>query len=212
MRYRELPPRSKEGAGGRRTPRARLRIALTHARKLLEYAGRRQQRSDRIRNRKAKLHGALNNLDVMIWLAIATPRADVRELLAHLGRDALDTGKLATLVQALDAARAGSGRSGRPIAQAIKVLRGGSVAWLRAGRKDSYRWNDVEGRLTGALPVFIRDLFACCDGSHALVRSLDRVGRKRERALTMKDAALHSALKVALADIRQHHPRVLSVA
>jgi hypothetical protein len=176
---------------GEPSPRERLKKALTHAERLLEYA-KRKIKDRRLRaaisTRSASLRRALDDLAVVIRLATATP-LDVVQLLDRV-TSGLSKGELTRLIRALKSALAASGKSGRPPEDATHVLRGACIAWLRAGRAEKYSWDEGSGTLKGPLAKFARDLLRCC------------------RLEPPSDNALYCALRVALPECQASLRRI----
>lgn len=185
VKSHRLKPRPKKTKGKEPSPRERLKVARTHATKLLKYANTGASHANSIAKQSDWLSSALDHWDAVIWLALANPPVDVPELLnkpVH-GSDAL-----IGLVRSLDAALSTNNgtRTGRPVEKVTLIVRAGCIAWIRAGRKRGYRWDQVAAAVVGPLPRFIRDLLSLC----AVASS--------NRRLRPTDAALHSALKVAI--------------
>ena len=218
--------------GERLSPRERLKKARTHAVKLLEYAARRPSHADSISKRSTSLHKALDDWDALIWLATVAPPVNVSDLLDRLQAGGLNNSELTGLVRALDSVLSKDlknlERTGRPTEQLMYVIRGGYIAWHRAGGATSFYWDEASGRLTGLLPEFIRDLISYCDGTNermqvqvelvwpsqpAVVAILKRLNRGGVR-VSAENNSLVLSPKSALADglrvlIRLHKAAML---
>ncbi len=157
--FKRKPKRQK---GKEPSPRERLRAALRHAIKLLKYANTRPSHADSIAKRSERLREALNDADVVLWLAVATPRVYVLEL---LNATEFDKDTLTSLNRALSAILSdkSGARTGRPRGELSRIVHAGCIAWLRAGRRGGYSWSRSAG-LIGRLPDFIRDLVSLCAG------------------------------------------------
>lgn len=179
-----LKPKPKKQKGKQPSPRERLRTALTHATKLLEYTDTPPSHGNSIAKRSERLRKALGHGDAVIWLAVATPQVDVSKLLSKLD---FDRTTLTKLVRALSAALSdkSGARTGRPRGELSRIVQAGCIAWLKAGRRAVYKWDRGTGCLVGQLPKFIRDLVFLC------------ASRRRYLRLTT-DAALYAQLEVAL--------------
>jgi len=167
------------------SPRERLKKALTHAKKLLEYTERKtlsRRTRAAMSTRSTSLHRALDDVAVVIELATATPQ-DVVQLLNRV-TSGLSKDELTRLIQALESTLPARGKSGRPPKDATRVLRGACIAWLRAGRVEKYTWDEGSGTLKGPLARFALDLFRCC------------------RLEPPNDNALYCALRVQLSDLQ----------
>jgi hypothetical protein len=178
---RKLESRAKPGL----SPRARIKKALTHAAKLLEYTQRGTAEDQRLRRsisrRSSSLAQALSNLGVVVWLATATTPIDVVAVLERLkgGRPSKD--ELTRLIATLESVLPASGKPGRPREDTTHVLRGACIAWLRAGRADKCTWDVDSETVKGPLAAFARDLLNCC-------------------RLVPSDNAIYCALRYALRD------------
>lgn len=184
MTCRGLQPRAATAKVEGLSTKEKLKRARTYLTRLLTYSESPPPRLDTIRNWTTKLHNTLSHFDSSMWIVITDPKVDILELLQKMRKGFLGYGDLTLLLAAVDAAIGKKGRGGRPLERKTKVIRGGCTVWLRAGRGSSYWWDDPGERLIGPLTAFIRDLLGHC-------------------ALTIEDAALHSALKLALADLRE---------
>lgn len=169
------------------SPRQRLKKALTHAAKLLEYIEGRTTGEKRLRGsiskRSAALSNALNDFGVVVWLATATPPVDVVAVLERLESGCLSKHELTRLISALESTLLANGKTGRPREDMAHVLRGACIAWLRAGRREKCTWDPHSGdpgTVKGPLVEFARDLLDCC------------------QLPARSDAALYSALRFAL--------------
>jgi len=166
--------------------RKRMQRALKHARKLLQYTQHKPSHASSIPAQIKRLHNALNDVEVVVWLALARPRIDVPALLARHGK--ADAGGLNpnVLVRALEFYLSQKGkRSGRPKGRSTAVVTGGCIAWFQGRRKLTVTWNEIKGRTTGPLSSFVRDFLQIC-------------------RLTMKEGTLYSALRVAVPYIKNH--------
>jgi hypothetical protein len=150
------------------SPRTRIRKALAHAEKLLEYTER-DTKSRRlaasVSNRSASLTRILNDFGVAVWLATATPPIDVVAVLEQLEGDGLPKGELTRLIPALKSALPAKGKPGRPREDMAHVLRGACIAWRRAGRPEKCTWDPLSGEhgtVKGPLAAFARDLLDRC--------------------------------------------------
>jgi hypothetical protein len=188
------------------SPLPALRSALTNARALLRFAGKPPSRHVSISTRCAKLAAALRDSELVgLTLMLAEPNFDSLDLL-----DALDLGipnahELRSLIKTLEALDPENLRwiVGRPLGLTTPIIRHGCVAWSRARRVEKYSWNDVNECLSGPLPNFLRDLIACCNGTHVLVQKAPQSAPKghslpdvikRGDGLVMTDAALRHAI------------------
>lgn len=175
---RELPASSNR----KRSPRADLDKVKAHAMKLMEYAARPPSRTSSVALRRSKLAQALRSDSplLVIHLICARPAFDPARLLDGLdGGDAVDTAELRKLLRTLAALERQSGpRAGRPWAAHTTIIRSGCIAWERAGWVVTCSWNRKSGanngKLTGPLPAFLRDLIACCDGTHEFTKAKPR--------------------------------------
>jgi hypothetical protein len=179
----ELELKPKKGP----SPRERMKKALAHAAKLLEYTergtgGRRLH--DAISTRSASLHWALSDVGVVIWLATAATPIDVAEVLDGL-TSRLSKEDLTRLIQALQSTLSETGKSGRPRGETTYVVRGACIAWLRAGHRDKYTWDEFSESLKGPLSEFARELLDYCN------------------LAIPGDNALYCALRVALPDCEE---------
>jgi hypothetical protein len=191
VKCRVSEPRPTKQKDKKKSPRDRLLVARRHAKKLLKYTESPPSHAESIPKRSMSLHKALDDWGPVISLASATPRVHVPRLLDRLQARGLSKRELAGLVQALGSLLSKDGRStGRPREETARVIRAGCIAWLRAGRSESY-WQSEEGPLTGPLPEFVRDLFSLCP----------------ENNFQVTDAALHWQLKVALPYCESSHSR-----
>ncbi|MGO9592270.1 MAG: hypothetical protein ACLQFT_20615 [Steroidobacteraceae bacterium] len=177
-----LEPRPKKQKGKDASPRERLRVALTHARKLFQYTERRPSHSTSIPNRIDSLCDALNHLDAVVWLGVASPPVDVTSFIEQLKNSDLaeNRDELSKLIQSLKNVLSAAGeRSGRPIARRALVVRAGCIAWLRAGKDvpDRYWW--LNKMKEEPLTDFICDLLKTCK-------------------VTMPAKAMYSAIVLAL--------------
>jgi hypothetical protein len=175
MHCRVLELRAKKEKGEELSPRERLKKARTHAAKLLEYAARRPSQADSIFKRSNSLYKALDDWGPLIWLATAAPPVNVSDLLDRLQAGGLNKNQLRALVRALDKTLSESTkdrrRTGRPTELLSYVIRGGVIAWHRADAATSYFCDPYDGRLTGLLPKFMRDLISYCDGTNEHIRA-----------------------------------------
>jgi hypothetical protein len=232
MHCRVLEPRAKKKKGEELSPRKRLKKARTHAAKLLEYTARRPSHAASIFKRSNSLYKALDDWGSLIWLATAASPVNVSDLVDRLQAGGLNNSELTGLVRALDSVlskdRKDLERTGRPAERLMYVIRGGYIAWHRAGAATSFYWDEASGRLTGLLPEFIRDLISYCDGTNermqvqlelvwpsrpAVVAILKRLGRGGVR-VSAENNSLVLVPKSALADglrvlIRLHKAAML---
>ena len=183
VKSHRLNPKTKKMKAKEPSPRERLKVARTHATKLLKYANTGSSHPNSIAKRSDRLYLALDHLDAVIWLALAYPSVDVPEV---LNKPVLDSDELTDLIRSIDAALStnNGARTGRPVEKVCRIVRAGCIAWIRAGRKRGYRWDDAAAGLVGPLPELIRDLFSLCAGP--------------QNTIHLTDAALHSQLKAAL--------------
>ena len=173
--------------------RKRLSRALTHARKLLEYAQRKPSHRNSVPNRVRSLRTALDNGEVVMWLALSTPPIDIPTLLTLPDNGSPAKADLEALVRALEHNLSTKGkRTGRRTGRPMTVVVGGCIAWVRAGRRLSYFWYDAKERAGGSLAAFVRDFLKVC-------------------GLQMSEAALHSELRDAVLYIK-HHPNLQAIA
>jgi len=193
VKCRVPEPRPTKQKGMKKSTRDRLLVARRHAKKLLKYTESPPSHAESVPKRSMSLHQALDDWGAVISLASATPRVHVPHLLDRLQAGRLRRRELTGLVQVLDSILSKDGKkTGRPLEETARIIRDGCIAWLRAGRKESY-WQREGGPLEGPLPKFIRDLFSLC------------AGPQNNPHLT--DAALHSQLKVALPYVESSHSR-----
>lgn len=166
----------------------------THARALLAYAEKPPARKNSVPKRCASLRKALLGSDLLA-LELGLVHAhhgtsfDFEALLNSLEAGQADPTVIAALLNTLARTPSGSwGKLGRPREQAKQIVRAGCIVWNRAGRTERYSWRedvgdpadkDAKGTLAGPLPDFLRDLIACCNGTHKLVAKLER-GRRPE--------------------------------
>jgi hypothetical protein len=169
---RELPKSAPKPPGSRSALPA-LRVARTHAAKLIEYLSRPPTRKSSVSLRCAKLAAAIRESDIAP-LTLAVEDIDPNALLDELESGRIDVDTLRGLIRVADAAESASGGMGRPWAAHTTIIRAGCIAWERAGQKISYGWHDDRDALTGALPDFLRDLLACCNGTHSLTKTPPR--------------------------------------
>lgn len=209
----------------KRSPRADLIKVRTHAAKLLEYAEHPPARRSSLTLRHHKLAEALRSDGPLlgIHLIFTHPAFDPTRLLHALDDgSAIDPKELRRLLRTLDAiegqrvkerdeARRQDKRTrgiGRPWAAVTTIVRAGCVAWQRAGGHIQSQWSVDEETLSGALPTFLRDLIACCNGTHEFVRTMwneqpRRVPRgyvdlkptPKGDGLTISDLALRDAIR-----------------
>jgi hypothetical protein len=176
---RELPRRESESRGGHSALPA-LRAARTHASKLIEYADHPPARKASVPLHCAKLASAIRSNESLVGinLVLADPPIDPNALLDALDSGSFDVDVLRELVRVADAVEAESGGVGRPWAAHTTIIRSGCIAWERAGRVVTCSWNRKSGanngKLTGPLPAFLRDLIACCDGTHEFTKAKPR--------------------------------------
>jgi hypothetical protein len=181
----KLESKQKKGL----SPRERIKKALVHAAKLLEYTERVTTGNQRLRasisRRAVALSKALNDFGVVVWLATATPSIDVVDVLERLKSGWPSKHELMRLILALKSALPANGKPGRPREDTTHVLRGACIAWLRAGRPEKCTWDPTSGdpgTVKGPLAVFARDLLSCC------------------QLAAPSDNALYCALRFALHD------------
>lgn len=169
MHNRELSP-PKPRPPGSRSALPALRIARAHARKLIDYATHPPTREASITLRCVKLADAIRSNEplVRLELVLADPPIDSNALLDELAAGRFDVDVLRRVVELADERECDHGGIGRPWATHTSVIRAGCIAWRRAGRTNDARWIMDKDRLAGALPDFVRDLIACCDGTHTL--------------------------------------------
>lgn len=172
-KYRELPQPEPKLRGSRSATPA-LRIARTHAKKLIEYAYHPPTRKTSMQIRRTKLAAALRSNEVRVGLDLVLAGIDPTALLVALDKGDVDTETLRRLVQVVNDVEKEPGGIGRPWGQRNYVVRGGCIAWERAGCRIGYQWNDVDSTLTGKLSAFLRDLVACCAGTHPFVKEKPR--------------------------------------
>jgi hypothetical protein len=183
LKCRVLPRRTKQ-MEAKLPRRRRMQRALAHARKLLEYKQRGTSHADGISTQVKWLRSALNDREVVMWLACAQPRLDASKLFYPVSSPSQS--KLVVLVRALEYCLSSNGdRTGRPRTQRAAVVAAGCITWFRAGRKLSCTWNGVEECTTGPLAEFMRALLKEC-------------------RLDMMDAALYSALRDAIHYVKNH--------
>lgn len=194
--------------------------ALTHARKLIQYAESPPRRKGSVPNRCRKLRAALledSPLPCCLGMHLANKKLllDLGELLDSLEAGGVDRETLTMLANALNAITTGPSdwqSVGRPWGLAKPIIRGGCMAWTIAGnRRLTYRWDDGEGALTGSLPDFLRDLLACCAGTHALMQEMEQrrkpastkavVPIPRGDGLHLSDASLKLAIIACSQDV-----------
>jgi hypothetical protein len=150
------------------SPRTRIRKALAHAEKLLEYTERdtkNRRLAGSVSNRSAALTRMLNDFGVAVWLATVMPPIDVVAVLEKLESGGLPKGNLTRLIRALKSALPAKGKPGRPREGMAHVLSGACIAWRRAGRPEKCTWDPLsgdQGMVKGPLAAFARDLLACC--------------------------------------------------
>ncbi len=157
--------------------------ALTHARKLLEYAATPPKRKDSISKRCRSLHAALlGNSPLALGLGVRMEgianRPDYGQLLDNLEAGSVDVAALSVLIEPLNAIVAeshGWQRVGRPWGLGKRIVRMGCIVWRRSGNaRLNYQWNDDSGKLIGRMPNFLRDLIACCNGRFSAIAELER--------------------------------------
>ena len=175
-KYRELPQPEPMPRGSRSAMPA-LRIARTHAKKLIQYADHSPARKSSLQLRRTRLAVALRSNELGVGWDLVHAGIDPKTLLDALDEGDVDTGTLRRLVQVVNDVEEQPGGIGRPWAQRTYVVRDGCIAWERAGRPIEFRWNSSRGdggELTGALPDFLRDLVSCCAGTHPSVKENPR--------------------------------------
>lgn len=173
---RELSQSESEPCESRSATPA-LRTARTHARKLIEYADDPPARKTSMQLRRTKLAAALRSNEVRVGLDLVYAGMDLNVLLIALDKGDVQKETLQRLVQIVDEVEKEPGGIGRPWGQRTYLVRSACIAWERANRPVEFRWNSWsggEGTLTGALPDFLRDLVACCAGTHSLVKEEPR--------------------------------------
>lgn len=195
----------KEGTGPH-SPLPAARKALTHANKLLEYARTPPRRKTSVATRCERLRTALLDSGILaLELGMRNVRRtfDYGALLDSLETCQLNEAWMTELVVLLKEIKDPKGwqKIGRPWGLAKRIIRGGCMVWRIAGHpRLTYRWDDVTGELRGPLPDFLRDLIACCNGTHELVRSMARE-QHRPSHETPRAHGLHlsdSSLKLAI--------------
>lgn len=155
------------------SPMPALRVALTHAKALLRYADNPPSRSSSVTLRARKLASALRDNDLVgMELVLTEPSFNPLQLLDALDASKADRPELLQLLATLEVATAESWKAGRPWAAFTTVIRAGCITWQRAGKQIQPHWNVDEEAISGAFPDFVRDLIACCNGTHELVRAL----------------------------------------
>ena len=166
------------------SPVAALTKATKHVRALLRYAEKPSTHKDSVPKRCASLHAALLSSGMLVFeLGVAQVERDEFEYAALL--DSLEAGhpdvsSLAMLLDSLNSIQSNQGdwqKVGRPWGSAKRVVRDGCIAWWSAGRTDSFTWNDDREELLGPMPDFLRDLIACCNGTHELMVQYKRTHR-----------------------------------
>lgn len=175
--YRGLPKPEGRPRGSRSALPA-LRVARTHARRLIEYASHPPVRKTSEPLRCAKLAQAIRRNEALTGLNLVLAGIDVRALL-----DGLDTGHcdrlvLRRLVKMVDTLEAEPRSIGRPWAPHRVIVNTACIAWERAGRRIGYRWHPDDGKLSGPLPDFLRELIACCSGTHAMIEEMENPKEK----------------------------------
>lgn len=171
MRFREVPAQRR--APGDRSSLDALKVARTHARKLIEYATKPPARANSVALRCDKLAAAIGGSDLAA-LELGISGVNPSALLDDLAARKIDPAALDRLIACADAREAGGSRIGRPWALATYVIREGCIVWARAGRTGDAHWIMDDERLVGPQAAFMRDLITCCDGTHDLVQELVR--------------------------------------
>lgn len=205
MHDRELPA---SGVASGNSPIPALRVALTHAEKLLQYNDKPPARIESVSLRSQKLAEALRANGLVSWeLALARPKFNPRKLLNQLDRGEPKRSELRRLLATLAAIDPENRRwkTGRPWAPFTRIVRGGCIAWLGAGRPIRPKWNTDSEVLSGPFAEFVRDLIACSNGSHELIRIMENERPKYSRssperkprgdALKVSDTALRDAIR-----------------
>jgi len=161
---------------GSRSALPTLRTAKTHAMKLIEYAQHPPTRASSIALHRTKLAKAIRTNDIAI-LDLGIVGIDPDGLLASLDAGGVTLAMLRRLARVIDKIEAQhekerreGGGIGRPWAPHTPIIRVGCIAWRHAGCRIGYQWNDGTATLAGVLPDFLRDLVACCAGTHVLMR------------------------------------------
>lgn len=177
---RELPA-PEPVTPGSRSATPHLRKMRTHAKKLIEYSGRPPTRRSSVDGHWAKLNGALQGNELLVGLSLVMAGLNQEVLDAVSAREATEV-MLQQLVDTIDKLESESaGGIGRPRSSHSSIIWAGCTAWERAGRSiDDCHWKITDESLTGGLPDFLRDLVGCCDGSHQLVRAMNRIIRVPE--------------------------------
>ena len=145
------------------SPVPMIKKAYKHAKALLKYLQQPHPNAKGITYRWDSLQTALDDISVVVWLAVGPYVYDINPLLATMGPGGADSKELELLLTALEYEYEFKGnRTGRPPANTTIVIRGAMIVWVMARKEKGY-WFPESKILTGPLPYFIHDLFDTCD-------------------------------------------------
>ena len=170
-----------------------LMKAATHAKALVKYSDKKPSGAASIPTRAASLASALRDPFVS-WCMASETDVELSALLGTLDgislspstmssediwmtlrneRDALV--QLLAVLEQIKGRKKEHGLTGRPWAITKPIVRRGYIVWRRAGRMETFAmFGDLLG---GPLPAFLREILACCNGTHPLVMDLERKSR-----------------------------------
>ena len=145
-----------------RVPTAALKSAARHASALTRYFRVPPARKGSVAKRMDLLSGTLDSLPVVVSLAVSKPPSNSVYLVNRLRNRSASSEDIAQLLSSLHHLLANRRRPGRPISRTTPAVRGGVIAWQRAGRRRSYTYRDEAETLSGKLPDFLRALLSAC--------------------------------------------------
>ncbi len=168
----ENTPKKKEP----HSPVPALKSARKHLLKLLEYAEHPPTHKERVARRCARLRAAVlsGGSFAAFELALESPNDDslygCGGLLDALAAGRVDALELRKWLDRIDRilTRNECWRLGQPSALTRRIVKDGCIVWRAAKRGPEYFQRASYGRetLTGPLIDFLRDLIACCNGTH----------------------------------------------
>lgn len=161
---RARAPRSK-GRKRKRSPTRAIASAERHAIWLLHYAEHPPKQDKTIGVHCRKLAEQLwSDVLVPVWLSLAKPSFDCTTFLRMMAEMPFAIARyapeLTRLLEAIQYVKSTAAKVGSPTAIATDIALAGCIAWKMAGHEIKPRWNAGEGKITGPLMSFLRDLAA----------------------------------------------------
>lgn len=160
-RRRYLQP-DVTGKDTKRSWRSELRSLLSNAERLRKYLTSSNPRRERLQARMDETHRLLNHSWMSLNFALTVPRLHVPTLLDRLESGRITADEVSSLIEAIrsDLEREQGRWLGRPRTDFADVVAIGCRAWVRSGRP--VNWSYTDGKVSGSLPIFLRELIACC--------------------------------------------------